>query len=133
MTVTTDAAPAGDTYYVPSADSNGSCYHAANCGAHLLEPVSRDELLERVNDEGLSACQTCVEHNGLTPVGLADRLAHTDNVLEVKLEGVQLTLHLPLDAGGDLAAAIEDGLLESPIVRYVDATEIGETYQIEKY
>lgn len=55
-------------YWLPMADSQSVCYHAKCCGAHLLEPVPREDALEIIGVQNLRPCGNCMQHHGLTPI-----------------------------------------------------------------
>lgn len=55
-----------------------------------------------------------------------------ETVLEVKTTGT-FTVHLPEDAGTDLHAVLRECFDDCDAVRHVDALEIDQAYQIERY
>lgn len=55
-------------YLVPTPESNGSRYHSTNCGGHLLEWVTEEELIELLQEEDLHPCGNCCNNHGLTPL-----------------------------------------------------------------
>lgn len=57
-----------DSLFLPKRGSQGTHYHAAECGAHLLREVPRQQAEQVISMQDLEPCENCIEDHGLEPI-----------------------------------------------------------------